>query len=55
MTPFIFVFWGIAIFSFLAFWMFGINNYIVVWILSEWGIIDLSWAEEFVGTFWNWT
>jgi len=55
MTPFIFVFWGIAIFAFLSFWMFGINNYIVVWILSEWGIIDLSWAEEFVGTFWNWT
>lgn len=55
MTPFIFVFWGIFIFGFLAFWMFGINNYIVVWVLGEWGIIDIAWAEEFVGSFWNWT
>jgi len=54
-APIIFAIQGVAIF--IGFFLFVslANIYVLVWALGEWGLIDTSWQDEFVGSLWGWT
>ena len=54
-APIIFAIGGIAFFFSFGLFVSFLNTYILIWALGEWGVIDSSWQEEFVGSLWGWT
>ena len=54
-APIIFAIQGVAIFIGIFLFVSLANIYVLVWALGEWGLIDTSWQDEFVGSLWGWT
>lgn len=54
-APILFAVWGIAAFFGFGLFLLLANVYIIIWALGEWGVVDVSWQDEFVGSLWGWT
>lgn len=53
--PVVFAFWGLATFVGFILFLVLANVYIILWALGEWGVVDATWQDEFVGSLWGWT